>query len=262
MIAYLLEGDTWRAGAELPITDRAFRYGMSVFETIAVIDRRPLFLDEHLDRLAAGAAAAELFPPDSWRGFVAALFSENPITTGVVRIYLTGGDFDGGPSRLVALAETMEIPAAAGIATLTATVVEMVPGDLPVVKTGNYWPHLRVQRSAAGRGFDDAIRATSAGRLIGGSMANLFLVRNGGLATPRPAPGVRDGVVRGWILARFGASEMTLTVDDLLAADECFFTNSRIGIQSVSSVDTRPCGPPNVAGRIWCAYRESVLHAP
>jgi 4-amino-4-deoxychorismate lyase len=39
---------------QLDISDRGFQYGDGLFETIALIDRHPVFLDRHLQRLQAG----------------------------------------------------------------------------------------------------------------------------------------------------------------------------------------------------------------
>jgi len=38
----------------IEISDRGFQYGDGLFETIAVTDGQPVFLDRHLDRLKAG----------------------------------------------------------------------------------------------------------------------------------------------------------------------------------------------------------------
>ena len=44
---------TFREGAAIPLTDREFRYGMSVFETLAVRHGKILFLEQHLAALHA-----------------------------------------------------------------------------------------------------------------------------------------------------------------------------------------------------------------
>jgi hypothetical protein len=44
-------GTEWVPCENLPLGDRGFRYGMSVFETIAVREGKPLILEEHLEPL-------------------------------------------------------------------------------------------------------------------------------------------------------------------------------------------------------------------
>src|SRR5476649_2154909 len=83
---------TPRPVANVPVTDRGFRYGMSVFETIAYQHSRLLFLSEHLDRLCRACTAAEFseprhLTPELLRGL---LDPKQP--DGVLRLYVTAGD--------------------------------------------------------------------------------------------------------------------------------------------------------------------------
>ncbi|HEY5814476.1 MAG TPA: hypothetical protein VIT23_17705, partial [Terrimicrobiaceae bacterium] len=56
--AWTLIDGAFREGAAVPVTDRGFRYGMSVFETLAIRGGKILFLREHLAALDAACAAA------------------------------------------------------------------------------------------------------------------------------------------------------------------------------------------------------------
>ncbi|MGH8046983.1 MAG: hypothetical protein ACREKL_07030, partial [Chthoniobacterales bacterium] len=67
------------AGAGLPLTDRGFRYGMSVFETIAIRESAPLLLDAHLARLTESATAAGFNPPSEWQSASNAMLTQPPI---------------------------------------------------------------------------------------------------------------------------------------------------------------------------------------
>ena len=48
-------GATWQPCDSLPLADRGFRYGMSVFETLAIVEGRPLLREPHLERLQRAA---------------------------------------------------------------------------------------------------------------------------------------------------------------------------------------------------------------
>src|ERR1700733_15331241 len=77
----------------VPLTDRGFRYGMSVFESLPIRGGRPLFLLPHYERLRHACAQT---------GFTTALprFEEfETLLRGVsfdafARIYVTAGDGD------------------------------------------------------------------------------------------------------------------------------------------------------------------------
>jgi branched-subunit amino acid aminotransferase/4-amino-4-deoxychorismate lyase len=265
--SFLLTDGEWQTGAAIPASDRGFRFGMSVFETIAIRASRPLLPGAHVERLARAVARAGFTPPAAWRGAVAAFLERPAINEGVVRIYVTAGDgapaAPSGASRVAALAEEMPIPADASIAACTAALVQVPdPGALPSAKTGNYWQNILALAEAARLGCDEAIRVSAAGKIIGASMANLFLVRDGRLETPDLASGARDGAVRAWVIGRFDVRCGPVDAAALDSASECFLTNSRIGIRAIASIGSRRLGPPALAGAIWRAYRESVvLHA-
>jgi branched-subunit amino acid aminotransferase/4-amino-4-deoxychorismate lyase len=235
-------------GAGLPLTDRGFRYGMSVFETIGIRARASLLLDPHLAKLAGSAAAAKFEPPAGWEEIVHARLLAPPIDEGVARIYVTAGDHDGAESRIALLFEEMPIPTEPGRA--RAVTVDFTPVT-PFGKTGCYWPHF-LARPGSG---EEAILCAPDGRLLGGAMANLFLIRDGRLLTPREP--VRRGVVRDWI----GGEEANLMRDDLSRADAAFLTNSRIGVLTLTHIDGRELPGNSLVETIWQRYRAEVLRA-
>ncbi len=219
--------------------DRGIRYGMSVFETIAIQRGDRLFFEEHLSHLASAARdLLEIAPPQIAEYLDAAhgipRFEED---TGVLRIYITAGE--GGLcdpctfSRAFAIFEEAEVLAGpgSGLRLMSSREVSpVVPGGW---KTGNYWHNIRALRNAKSAGFDEALLTGPDSSLIGAATGNLFCVINGQLLTPPVSSGARPGVVREWVLEAAGGMEAPLTHDDLLDAEEIFLTNSRIGIASV-----------------------------
>jgi branched-subunit amino acid aminotransferase/4-amino-4-deoxychorismate lyase len=244
--AYLLGSAGLIAGAGLPLTDRGFRYGMSIFETIGIREHAPLLLDAHFTKLADSAAAAKFQPHEGWEKVVRAKLLAPPICEGVARIYITAGDRDGAESRVALLFEETPIPTTLGSA--RAVTVEFTPVT-PFGKTGCYWPHF-LARPGSG---EEAILCAPDGRLLGGAMANLFLTRNGRLLTPREP--VRRGVVCDWV----GGEEIDLMRDDLSRADAAFLTNSRIGALTLTHIDGRELPGDSLVEEIWQRYRAEVL---
>src|SRR4051794_37908907 len=90
MNAFRWNGSTYEACDSLPVTDRGFRYGMALFESIRVRHGRPLFFNEHLDRLRA-ACADRAFPlPEPALTAAAPLLAAQ--ADGSARLYVTAGD--------------------------------------------------------------------------------------------------------------------------------------------------------------------------
>ncbi|MFZ0710277.1 MAG: aminotransferase class IV, partial [Terrimicrobiaceae bacterium] len=153
----LVEG-AFREGAAVPVTDRGFRYGMSVFETLAVRQGRILFLDQHLSSLGIACAEAgfRMETADSLSAF------EN-LPDGMLRIYVTAGDGTAlastGEFRTLAFFEPATFPRSedvlrgARIAISRAPTVSVLGGW----KTGNYWPRIQAFAASRANGFDETL---------------------------------------------------------------------------------------------------------
>ena len=95
----------------------------------------------------------------------------------------------------------------------------------------------------------------------------MFLVRDGRLLTPGLDTPVLPGVTREAIVELAGRLEIacdagaTLTIDDVLAADELFLTASTMGVLPVSTVRDHAVGagkPGSVTRRLLKAYDDLV----
>lgn len=229
-------GTAWEPCESLPLEDRGFRYGMSVFETIAVCYGRPLLLEEHLERLSravrdAGGDLQSL--PD---------FDFSKTETGLLRFYLTAGEggleapFIGNAYAIFDQAEVSWNLPPLRIASSAAPYLPR-PGGW---KTGNYWQNLDALAMARRAGCDEALVFNPAGMLVGAAMANVFLRIQGRWITPALETGARDGVVRGWVLGALEVSEEILDTKALRGCSAGFLTNSRIGIRPIAELDGRP----------------------
>lgn len=242
----------------MPVTDRGFRYGMSVFETLAVFRGCKLFVEEHLQRLQRACAAAEFSFPADLAVALAALSCDN----GMLRIYVTAGDgvfsHPADAVRTYALFDSMSFPPTDGHfrTTLSRAPLACVLGGW---KTGNYWPHVQALTAAKKQGFDEALVFNAGGALVSAAMANVFLVRDGRVLTPATDLGARDGVVRDWVLRHRPVEESQLAPEDLETADECFLTNSRIGVMPVTEIDGRHLPSRKTGTALATLYREEIL---
>ena len=96
-------------------------------------------------------------------------------------------------------------------------------------------------------------------------MSNVFIVREGALATPSPQ-GILPGITREDVLnlARSLAmpvEEQDVALQDLVSAQEAFLTNSVIEVIPLTKVDGKAIGegrPGPVTRRIAEAYRSLV----
>jgi len=259
--AWALEGGIFREGGAVPITDRGFRYGMSVFETIALLRGAMLFGKEHLTRLREACGAAGFaFPKDLPAALSAWDLSGLP--SGMLRIYVSAGD--GGPcdpaeaTRAVALFDPAELRVEPMRIITSRAPLSIVLGGW---KTGNYWPHVQALAEARRGGADEALVFNAAGQLVSAAMANIFLVRDGLIRTPALASGARDGVVRHWVRGEIFVEETILSLEDVEKSDECFLTNSRFGVAPVTEIDGRTLPGGSTGTSLAQSYRETVLRS-
>ncbi len=270
--------------ADISLQDRAFRYGMALFETMRMRNRRPLFLREHLDLLEASAARVGLPMPQGAReaceNFFAVKINGSSTSEdadldgdGVVRLHLTAG-----PGPFAALPENARTQlyltatptarladehddAQSGSRVCLASQPEA--GGMAGVKSHNYWSNLEALHQAIRLGFDEAVRYRPDGELVSFCTGNLFMVNGAGeILTPRQESGCRPGVIRSWILSKTGDSssgvyECRLEEADLLFAREIWITNSGRGIEPCRALGERLL--ERAIGHDWARRLELVL---
>jgi len=246
----------------VPVSDRGFRFGMHVFETIALRRGRLLLGQIHFDLLDRACDATGFPPPHrSWLADLANVLVGLP--DGIVRIFQTAGD--GTPSapvavpRLFAFFEPTEIPTAWPPGGGSAVFCEVPVDDAPWVKSGNYWHHVRAQQRAIDLNATDAVFVTADGWILSAAMGNLFVRIEGDLITPPCGPGVRPGAVREWLLQNTTVIERTLHREELSRATECFLTNSRVGLHPLIRVGDTVFPEPEGSRALWLHYQREIV---
>src|SRR5437867_12906634 len=87
--------------AAVPVTDRSFRYGDGVFETIPVYNGKPFRWAQHLERLTRGADFLKIrlaFAPKELRVLASELIERNQMPDAVLRLTLSRGPGERGYS--------------------------------------------------------------------------------------------------------------------------------------------------------------------
>jgi len=247
----------WQDGAfvacdSAPISDRGFRYGMSVFESLRVTRGRAEFFEPHYARLIQACFDRDFAVEESALRAVPALFEDLKLS-GFARIYVTAGDgppaAPGANPRILVFIEDRVTPDPEDPWEIGLHDESCQPlfGGL---KTANYWFNADALAQARRRGFDETLLFNDRAELVSAATANVFLLIGDDLHTPRRSSGARSGVIREWVINRRKVQERRLRREDVLAADEIFLTNSWIGIHPVATVEGRPLGPRSVGPRL------------
>jgi len=262
----------WRDGKflrcdSIPLADRGFRYGMSVFESFRVVNGNPLFLAEHLDLLLKSCLRLDFHPEpiplDSVRKTLGTP-GEASLFNGLARLYVTageGGAADGVTHSRVILFMEERAPVSEQKRENGYTLAIDPEKHRPLfggLKTANYWGNLSALSRARLRGKDEAVLCDGEDRVLSASLANLFIVRDGRIQTPPAASGARAGVLRAWVAGRRLVHECALSADDLAGAGEIFLTSSWLGVMPARALEDRVLPSRSTALALQAEYEAEV----
>lgn len=121
----------------------------------------------------------------------------------------------------------------------------MIPARAKV--NGQYVNASLMKNEAILNGYDEAIALDDSGHVSEGTVANLFLVRDGKLITPDMSTDILEGITRDTIMKladHLGIQHEQRPVDrtELYIADEAFMCGSSAHITPILSVDKRQIG--------------------
>ena len=231
--------------------DEGYQFGLGVFETIAVEKRDPVLLSWHLERLNLSLRAL---------GIVRSVTSDDVLE------YLKGQDAEHHALKIMVSGQNVVFTLRPnhyvqeqyerGFRLAFSHVYRNETSPLVCHKTMNYGDCILEKRRASSLGADELIFKNSRGELCEGTISNLFFVKNGEILTPPVSCGLLPGILRRFVLKHFQAKEVILHEEDTAQMDECFVTNSLMGIMPVHSFQDKIFTDRAVTGQCMKEYRE------
>ncbi len=276
MLIYLNGKFVPKEEAKVSVFDHGFLYGDGVFEGIRAYEGKVFKLREHIERLYASARAISLEIPISQEEMVKATLETvrvNGIRDGYIRIVVSRGEGDLGldPQKcpnptVVIIADKIAIyPEEVyreGMRIITVSTRRNPPQALnPNIKSLNYLNNILAKIEANRAGVPEAIMLSIDGYVAEATGDNIFVVKNGVLATPPLYVGALPGITRQVVmqLARergLPTEERVFTLYEVYTADECFLTGTAAEVVPVVEVDGRKIGE-GVPGRITLLLMEA-----
>ena len=246
--------------ASIPIMDRGFLYGDSIYEVFRTYSGVPLFFDEHWQRFENSARLIHLELGDvrqkltaDIRAAVAASGAAEAGTDVYVRFIVTRGEgaLDLLPGKDLALRRVVivkEVPRwnpehySKG-ATVAIVAVRRNPHQAldPNIKGGNYLNNVLGVIEADALGADDCLMLNEAGLITEASNSNVFFVVDGRLITPSQKAANLRGLTKAAVHSACAAAglpteETEISVDDALRATECFLTSATREVMPVRAL--------------------------
>jgi branched-chain amino acid aminotransferase/4-amino-4-deoxychorismate lyase len=217
---------------------------LGVFETLRVVEGKPLFFAEHRAELARAMEALGLTSDADF----AAEASKLPTKSGRWRWIVM-------PEETRTLF-TEEESAFVGPLALSVSPVRVGSQNWDArFKTVSYLAHAQAWMTAS---TPEVVLLNEHGYVASASRGNIFWRRGEKLFTPAHEAGCRCGVVRGFVLRQFSVEQGHFPLAELLDADEIFLTSGMKGIVSVSKIEGKPVRSSASATRLRSAYDADV----
>jgi 4-amino-4-deoxychorismate lyase len=245
-----------KADQQVSPTDRGLHFGDGVFETLACRHGRPRFLKLHLERLQLGCDRLALAGGDLDEVRREVLTLAQEVDQAIIKVILTRGPALArgyavtGREKATRVTFRYAWPGETGVESQDGVQVRTATlrlGENPALaglKHCNRLEQVLARREWTDVEIAEALLFSSSGRLVSGTMSNVFLVDSSGLRTPRIDVCGVAGIMRRVVLrearrAGIAAREDVLDASDLRKADEIFLTNARMGIWPVRALDGR-----------------------
>ncbi|QLH05917.1 branched-chain amino acid transaminase [Nitrosopumilus ureiphilus] len=272
--------------AQVPITTHAIHYGTSIFEGIrAYWNGKNLYifrLDEHVKRFRRSGQFYNIslnFSDKEITDAIIGICRKNKIKKSCyIRPFYFVGDYG------INLHVTEKAPTNVAIFTfpfgdlfnkngITGGVVSWRKfsdnSTPPQAKMGgNYLNSIIATQEAKRNGFDEAILLDHNGNVSEAPGENIFIVREGQLATPTLSSSALEGITRDAIIKiakdlDIDVVERDITRSELIISEEIFLTGTAAEITSIISMDSKKIGngkPGDITKKMMQEYTDIVMN--
>jgi branched-chain amino acid aminotransferase len=250
--------------ASLNINNRGFMYGDALFETIKVVRKHVLFLEDHYFRLMSSMRILRMdipmnFTMEFMEKEILDLLEKNGLDHQAARVKFMvyrneGGHYRPKSNDVGYLVLTEKLNDDFYVFNEEDYILEIYkdhyisPGLMGNLKTNNRIINVIGSIYARENAYHNCLVLNTDKAVVEALNANIFLVRDTVIKTPPLLDGCIKGVIRKQIIdiIRF-MPELTLLEEsiypfDLRKADELFVTNSIIGIQPVTQYRKKTFG--------------------
>lgn len=246
-------------GAAIEATNRSYLYGDGVFESIRIFNGKAINVENHILRLLAGSKAIKMRPAtyltvDFFQEKINELIQLSDIKEGgKCRISLdrvSGGAYKPESNEVNFFIDIYPYDCnnfelnSKGIEIDQFMDIKKHINPISNFKTKSGLIYVLAAIHASEKNLDDMLILNEKNGIIESSSCNIFIVSNGVLYTPGLDEGCLAGTMRMQVINLALANgikvyESSIVPQNLLAADEIFFTNAIRGINWVSGYRTK-----------------------
>ena len=261
-LVYLDGGLVPAEEAKVSVFDHGYLYGDGVFEGIRCYSGVIFKLKEHIKRLYESAKSILIeipMTPEEMEAAHVKTVAANGLKDAYIRTVVSRGKGDLGldPRKcptptVVIIADAIKLfPAEmyeTGIKAITSAFRRTaVDAHSYQVKSLNYLNSIMAKIQANQAGMPEAVMLNSHGFVAEGTGENLFIVKNGVLATPPGSAGILEGITRSTLIDiaykdGIPFEYKNITLHDVYVCDECFLSGTAAEVMPLVELDSRKLG--------------------
>lgn len=231
--------------------DEGLYFGKGVFETI-LVKNNIIFLKEHLERLKFAVSEMNMEPLEikELEDYILKMKIKNV----ALKITVT-------PKNIII--STRNIPYKdedykKGYKLRLSKVIRNSTSRLTYIKSTCYIENILEKEEALKFNYNDVLFINEKGYLTETSCANIFLVKNEEIITPKLKDGLLNGIIRKWIIDNYNVKERSIEYSELSTFDEIFITNSLMGVMHVVKIDELTFNKNRISSKIRANYERLV----
>jgi D-alanine transaminase len=253
------------AQARISVLDRGFLFGDGVYEVIPVYGGHFFRLALHLQRLEHSLQAIHLenpLSPSRWQELLQQLVAGNDGVDQAIYLQVTRGPAvrdHAFPQQIEPTVFAMSnplkpLPTELRVEGVAAVIREDIRWKYCHIKSIALLANVLLRQEAIEAGAQEAILLRDE-QLTEGAASNVFVVRDGVIATPPKGPFLLSGITRDLVLelareADIPCQETSISAGDLAQADEIWLTSSTREIVPVTRLEGAAVGSGK-PGSLW-----------
>ncbi len=263
--------------ARVSIEDRGYQFADGVYEVFAVINKKIVDYDDHLNRLFRSLKEISLDTPitkDAYLVHIRNLVRKNYITNGIIYLQVSRGvasrDFkfpiNTKPSIVITAKRiSMENYYEKFKRGIKVKITEDLRWKRVDIKTLNLLPPVLAKQEAIESGCDEAWMTDANGYITEGSSSNAWILIKNKLITTPTSSSILKGITRTTLIRSLKNKNIQLiekrfNKKDIKKSSEAFITSATQFVMPVIKIDNDKIGNGRV-GKFAQIFRESYMEA-
>lgn len=243
--------------AILSLENRGYKYGDALFETIKLINGKPLFWEDHYFRLMASMRILRMeipigFTMEFLESEILKTLEANRLDQKIARVRITVDRGEGG--NYLPISKQINFSISSSLLNESKYVINEVikcevdlfkdffinEGLLSTLKTNNKITNILGSIYAQENDLDNCLLLNNSKNVVESLNGNIFLVQGNIIKTPPLTDGCLKGIMRQQLInilnknEKFTLEESSISTFELQKADELFYTNVIKGIVPIT----------------------------